>query len=43
MIHTELPIYKTGQQLVQLAYQAQQHMPRGFKRALGEKITKEQP
>jgi hypothetical protein len=39
MIHTELPIYQTGQKLAQLAYQAQQNMPRGFKRTLGEHIA----
>ena len=38
-LHTELPIYKKGCELVSLAYKVQQQMPRGFKRTLGEKIT----
>ncbi len=38
-LHTELPIYKTGCDLVALAFNVQQQMPRNFKRTLGEKIT----
>ena len=38
-IHTELPIYRTGCELLALAIQAQQQMPRGVKRLLGDKIT----
>lgn len=38
-LHTDLPIYKKGCELVQLAFSVQQQMPRSFKRTLGEKIT----
>lgn len=38
-LHTDLPIYKKGCDLVKLAFQVQQLMPRSFKRTLGEKIT----
>lgn len=38
-LHTDLPIYKKGCALVQLAFNVQQQMPRSFKRTLGEKIT----
>ena len=38
-LHTNLPIYKKGCDLVQLAFHVQQQMPRSFKRTLGEKIT----
>ena len=38
-LHTELPIYRTGVQLLQLAIQVQQQMPRAVKRSLGEKIS----
>jgi hypothetical protein len=38
-LHTDLPIYKTGVDLLSLAIRAQQHMPRGVKRSLGEKIS----
>lgn len=38
-LHTELPIYKKGRELVALAFHVQQQMPRSFKRTLGEKIT----
>lgn len=38
-LHTELPIYKKGCELVKLAFLVQQQMPRGQKRHLGEKIT----
>lgn len=38
-LHTDLPIYRTGVRLLGLAIEAQVHMPRTVKRALGEKIT----
>jgi hypothetical protein len=38
-LHHDLPIYKKGRELLQLAFQVQQQMPRAFKRTLGEKIT----
>jgi hypothetical protein len=38
-LHTDLPIYRTGTQLLELAIKAQQQMPRGVKRILGDKIT----
>jgi hypothetical protein len=38
-LHTDLPIHRTGVQLLALALKAQQQMPRGVKRSLGEKIT----
>lgn len=38
-LHTDLPIYKRGCDLVKLAFNVQQQMPRSFKRTLGEKIT----
>jgi hypothetical protein len=38
-LHTELPIYRTGVRLLDLAVNAQVQMPRTVKRALGEKIT----
>jgi hypothetical protein len=38
-IHTELPIYRTGVQLLALAFKVQEQMPRGMKRSLGEKIS----
>ncbi|SDX14991.1 23S rRNA-intervening sequence protein [Variovorax sp. YR634] len=38
-LHTELPIYKKGCELVSLAFHVQKEMPRGFKNSLGEKIT----
>lgn len=38
-LHTELPIYRTGVRLLELAIKAQVQMPRTVKRALGEKIT----
>lgn len=37
-LHTDLPIYKKGCELVSLALDVQQQMPRAFKRSLGEKI-----
>lgn len=39
MLHTELPIYKKGCELVSLAFHVQTQMRREFKRSLGEKIT----
>jgi hypothetical protein len=38
-IHTELPIYKTGTDLLAMGYVLQRDMPRSFKRSLGEKIV----
>ena len=38
-LHTDLPIYRTGVQLLDLAIKAQQQMPRGVKRSLGDKIS----
>jgi hypothetical protein len=38
-LHTDLPIHRTGVQLLQFAYKAQEHMPRGVKRSLGDKIA----
>jgi hypothetical protein len=38
-LHTDLPIYKTGCDLVALALKSQEQMPRGMKRTLGEKIN----
>jgi len=39
MLHHDLPIYKRGCELVALAVKAQEQMPRGVKRSLGEKIN----
>ncbi len=39
MIHTDLPIYRTGVQLMQLAVQVQVQLPREVKRHLGDKIS----
>lgn len=38
-IHTDLPIYRTGVQLMELAVKAQAQMPRQVKRHLGDKIS----
>jgi hypothetical protein len=38
-LHTDLPIHKTGVQLLSLAVKAQEQMPRGVKRSLGDKIA----
>jgi len=38
-LHTDLPIYRTGVQLLTLAVKAQEQMPRGVKRSLGDKIS----
>jgi hypothetical protein len=37
-LHSDLPIHRTGVQLLTLAAKAQEQMPRGVKRTLGEKI-----
>jgi hypothetical protein len=37
-LHTELPIYKKGCDLLSLAFDVQRQMPRDFKRSIGEKI-----
>ena len=38
-LHTDLPIYRTGVQLLTLVYKAQEQMPRGIKRSMGDKIS----
>ncbi|MDP3228366.1 MAG: four helix bundle protein [Acidovorax sp.] len=38
-LHTQLPIYRTGLQLLTLAHRVQEQMPRGVKRTVGEKIA----
>ena len=38
-LHTDLPIYRTGTELLGMGYLIQRDMPRGFKRSLGEKIV----
>jgi hypothetical protein len=38
-LHTDLPIYRTGTDLLTMGYVLQRDMPRGFKRSLGEKIV----
>ena len=38
-LHDQLPIYRTGVRLLELALKVQEQMPRGMKRILGEKIT----
>ena len=38
-LHTQLPIYKRGCDLLALALKAQEQMPRGVKRSLGDKIS----
>lgn len=38
-LHTDLPIYRTGCELVQLAFEVQRVMPRAFKRSMGERIV----
>ena len=38
-LHTDLPIYRSGVQLLTLAVKVQEQMPRSMKRILGEKIT----
>lgn len=38
MLHTELPIYKRGCDLLSIAFEVQRQMPRDFKRSIGEKI-----
>ena len=38
-LHTELPIYKTGGDLLALAVRVQEQMPRGVERSLGDKIS----
>jgi len=39
MLHTDLPIYRTGVQLLALAVRVQQQMPRAVKRSLGDRIS----
>jgi hypothetical protein len=38
-LHTQLPIYRTGLELLTLAHRVQEQMPRGVKRTVGEKIA----
>lgn len=38
-LHTDLPIYRTGVQLLTLAFKVQTQMPRLMKRNLGDKIA----
>lgn len=38
-LHTNLPIYRTGLELLSLAHRVQEQMPRGMKRTVGEKIA----
>jgi hypothetical protein len=38
-IHTDLPIHRTGVDLLTLAIKAQEQMPRGVKRSMGDKIS----
>jgi hypothetical protein len=38
-LHTELPIHRAGVQLLTLAVKAQEQMPRGVKRHLGDKLS----
>lgn len=38
-LHTDLPIYRTGAELLGLAVSVQEQMPRSMKRLLGEKIV----
>ena len=38
-LHTDLPIYRTGTQLLSLAIRVQQQMPRAVKRSLGDKVS----
>jgi hypothetical protein len=38
-LHTELPIHRTGVQLLTIAVKAQEQMPRGVKRHLGDKLS----
>ncbi|MBI3103213.1 MAG: four helix bundle protein [Burkholderiales bacterium] len=38
-LHTQLPIYRTGLELLSLAHSVQEQMPRGMKRTVGEKIA----
>jgi hypothetical protein len=39
VIHTDLPIHRTGVKLLALAIEVQQNMPRGVKRSLGDRIA----
>ena len=38
-LHTQLPIYRIGLELLSLAHRVQEQMPRGIKRTVGEKIA----
>jgi hypothetical protein len=39
MLHTDLPIYRTGTKLLSVAIRVQQQMPRAVKRSLGDKVS----
>lgn len=41
MIHTDLPIYKKGYDLLSLAADVQLNMPRTFKQSLGKRVHDE--
>mgnify|MGYP000603709335 CR=1 FL=1 len=38
MLHTDLPIYRRGVDLLSLAIEVQRQMPRDFKRSIGERV-----
>lgn len=38
-LHTDLPIYKSGADLLTMGYWLQENMPRALKRTLGEKLV----
>jgi hypothetical protein len=38
-LHSDLPIYRTGVQLLALAIKVQEQMPRSVKRSLGDRIA----
>ena len=38
-LHTKIPIYRAGLDLLALAHRVQEQMPRGAKRTVGEKIA----
>lgn len=38
MLHHDLPIHKTGRQLMALAFEVHRQLPRDLKRGLGDKV-----
>lgn len=40
-LHHELPIYKSAYELLGLAIEVTQHLPRNFKRSIGDKLLEE--